>query len=163
MGVEVPPPPAAAKACSARRRGKVVQEDHVPPPRLVPFSFPFSGSFCEPAPPSSPGCSRRARQPSSHGQKANGGKNHRLTTGKDQFLWLRKWHIAAYPLTICFYGENQSHTWRSAELISTMVLERATHAGLLGRVLRREFVYVSPPGRTATDSAAFQCVGNQWV
>jgi hypothetical protein len=109
---------------------------------LVSFSFPFTGSFSD-----STNSTLTAANPCSlanlppTGRRRTEGRTTGSRRAQDQFLWLRKWHIAAYPLTICFYGENQSHTLRSAELISTMVLERATHAGLLGRVAGREFVY----------------------
>jgi hypothetical protein len=78
----------------------------------------------------------------------------------DQVFWLRNWHIAAYPLTICFYRGNQSDTLRSGELIGTMVFERAAPVGFAGRVAGREFSANSPPSGTATDSAAFQWAGN---
>jgi hypothetical protein len=109
------------------------------------------------------GQSLLAHHLSTHRQKANGRQDHWLTTGRGSVFWLRKWHIAAYPLTICFYLDNQSAALRSAELIGTMALEPAAPGGFAGSVARREFSANSPPSGTATDSAAFQCAGNLGV
>jgi hypothetical protein len=107
--------------------------------RLVAFCFPPSRSSCEPTPSTPTGgnlCSLATLPPR---QKANWRKYRRLTSDRGSVFWLRNWHIAAYPLTISFYVVNQSGTLRPAELIGTMVFERAAPVGFAGRVARREF------------------------
>jgi hypothetical protein len=88
---------------------------------LVAFCFPLSSSSCELTPSTLTAANLCwPRQPSPHGQKANRDQDHRLTTGPGSALWLRKWHITAYPLTLWFQWNLTGTPCYPGELINTM-------------------------------------------
>jgi hypothetical protein len=101
-----------------------------------------------------------ACKPSIHGQNGSRGKDHRLTTARGSGFLATKMAHRSLSTNHLFYWDNQSAALRSRELISSIALERAAPVGFAGRVARREFSANSPPGGTATDSAAFQWAGN---